>query len=83
MIGSQELLILLLILILIFGGRKLPGLARSLGRAKKEFEKGTTEDSARIRSIAANLGIPVEGKTDEELLREIEAKGRISIDSEP
>jgi sec-independent protein translocase protein TatA len=83
MIGSQELLILLLILFLIFGGKKLPELARSLGRAKKEFDEGATEDSARIRKIAHNLGIPTEGKTDEQLLREIEAMGRISIDSEP
>lgn len=83
MIGSQELLLLLLILFLIFGGKKLPELARSLGKAKKEFEKGKAEDSARIRKIARNLGIPTEGKTDEQLLREIEAMGRISIESEP
>ena len=83
MIGSQELVILLLILFLIFGGKKLPELARSLGRAKKEFEKGEEEDSIRIRRIARNLGISTEGKTDEQLLREIEALGKISIESEP
>jgi sec-independent protein translocase protein TatA len=83
MIGFQELFLLLLILLLIFGGRKLPELARSLGRAKKEFEEGAIEDSVRIRKIAQNLGIPTEGKTDEQLLREIEALGKISIESEP
>ena len=36
--GTQELLVILLIVLLLFGGKKLPELARSLGLAKKEFE---------------------------------------------
>lgn len=39
-LGPSELLIVLLILIVLFGGSKLPKLARSLGTARKEFEKG-------------------------------------------
>lgn len=42
-IGMQELLIILLILLLLFGASKLPELARSLGKAMKEFKKGTKE----------------------------------------
>jgi sec-independent protein translocase protein TatA len=41
--GSQELLIVLLIVVLIFGARKLPDLARSLGASAKEFRKGVEE----------------------------------------
>jgi len=37
---GQELLIILLIVLLIFGARKLPDLARSLGASAKEFRKG-------------------------------------------
>lgn len=40
-LGPTELLIVLAIVLLIFGGTKLPKLARSLGQAKKEFEDGT------------------------------------------
>lgn len=38
--GTQELIIVLLIALVIFGGSQLPKLARSLGQAKNEFQKG-------------------------------------------
>lgn len=42
-LGSSELLIVLAIALLIFGGAKLPKLARSLGQAQKEFKEGLSE----------------------------------------
>jgi sec-independent protein translocase protein TatA len=41
--GGAELLVILAIVLLFFGGTKLPGLARSLGQAQREFRKGTQE----------------------------------------
>jgi sec-independent protein translocase protein TatA len=38
-----EWLIILVVVLLIFGGRKLPELARSLGASAKEFRKGVQE----------------------------------------
>ncbi|MBV9953210.1 MAG: twin-arginine translocase TatA/TatE family subunit [Acidimicrobiia bacterium] len=38
--GAPELIIVLLIVLLLFGGAKLPKLARSLGEASREFKKG-------------------------------------------
>ncbi len=40
-LGAPELLIVLAIVVLLFGGAKLPHLARSLGQAQKEFRAGT------------------------------------------
>lgn len=42
-LGAPELLILLLIVLLLFGGAKLPKLARSLGQASKEFKDGIAD----------------------------------------
>ena len=45
-LGAPELIIVLLIVLLIFGGAKLPKLARSMGQASKEFKKGLNEGAA-------------------------------------
>ena len=42
-LGPTELLVILVIVLVLFGGAKLPKLARSLGQAKNEFEAGTKE----------------------------------------
>ncbi|HEX4978794.1 MAG TPA: twin-arginine translocase TatA/TatE family subunit [Acidimicrobiales bacterium] len=46
-LGAPELIIILLVVLLLFGGAKLPKLARSLGQAKNEFEAGTREGTAK------------------------------------
>jgi len=45
-IGLGELLIVLLIVLVLFGSRKLPDLARALGRSLSEFKKGREEGAA-------------------------------------
>jgi sec-independent protein translocase protein TatA len=44
---GPELLIVLAVVALLFGGTKLPGLARSLGSAKGEFERGLRDEPSR------------------------------------
>ena len=45
-VGGLELAILLIIILLFFGARRVPELARSLGRGKREFHKGVEEAEA-------------------------------------
>jgi sec-independent protein translocase protein TatA len=52
-IGWQELVIVAGIFLLLFGGQKLPGLMRNLGRSVNEFKAGIKEK-------------PVDGKIEEE-----------------
>jgi sec-independent protein translocase protein TatA len=45
-IGWPELLLILAVLLLLFGARKLPDMARSLGRSTKEFKAGMKDGAA-------------------------------------
>lgn len=42
-LGYQELLLILVIVLILFGAQRLPDLAKSLGSSVKEFKKGVTE----------------------------------------
>ncbi len=45
-LGYQELMIILIIVLLLFGAQKLPELARGLGKSVSEFKRGQQEDDA-------------------------------------
>jgi sec-independent protein translocase protein TatA len=45
-IGAPELIIVLVIALVVFGGSQLPKLARSMGQAQKEFKKGLNDGLA-------------------------------------
>jgi len=42
-IGPPEIILIVVAIVLLFGARKLPELARSLGRSSKEFKEGLRE----------------------------------------
>jgi sec-independent protein translocase protein TatA len=42
-LGYQELLLILVIVLILFGAQRLPDLAKSLGSSVKEFKKGINE----------------------------------------
>ena len=47
-IGGQELLLILVIVLLLFGAKELPELARGMGKGIKEFKKAQNEDEDEI-----------------------------------
>jgi sec-independent protein translocase protein TatA len=47
-IGGPEILIILVIVVLLFGSKKIPEMARSVGRASSEFKKGIQEGKASL-----------------------------------
>jgi sec-independent protein translocase protein TatA len=42
--GPTELIVILVILLVLFGGSKLPGLAKGLGQSIKEFKKASKDE---------------------------------------
>ena len=47
-LGTQELLIVGIVVLVMFGGSQIPKLARNLGRAQKELQKGLAEGQAEV-----------------------------------
>ena len=45
-IGSQEIIIIAIIILLLFGGRKIPELMRGLGSGIKEFKQASKDDKS-------------------------------------
>ena len=47
-VGATELIIVLAIILLFFGAKRIPELACSLGRSKREFREGTSAESGAL-----------------------------------
>jgi sec-independent protein translocase protein TatA len=90
LIGYEWLVVVGIILVIfLWGPKKLPELARSIGLAKKEFEKSTKEiasitnpttipttenEQDPLLAAAKSVGVTTEGKTKEQIAKEIADK---------
>jgi len=57
--GTPEIILIVLAIILLFGGKKIPELMRGLGKGVKEFKEGVTDDqknSAEEKKDSENDG---------------------------
>ena len=64
-LGSTEIIVILFIVLLLFGARKLPELARGLGKSVSEFKKGTAEAEKEIKdAIESEPEKPAEKKPE-------------------
>jgi sec-independent protein translocase protein TatA len=51
-LGGQELILILLIVLVLFGAKKLPELARGMGQAIKEFQKAKDEFTDELHTAS-------------------------------
>lgn len=65
-IGTQEMVLIVIVILLLFGGKKLPELARGLGRGIREFKDASDgikeEISNQINNFEKDLDVTVEDK---------------------
>ena len=55
MLGTQEILVIALIVLLLFGGKKIPELMKGLGKGVKSFKDGINEVEKDIKDVDATL----------------------------
>ena len=54
-LGPWEIGLIILVIIILFGGKKLPELARGLGLGLREFTKATREIKDEVKSVADDV----------------------------
>lgn len=90
MFGIEDIILILIVALLLFGPNKLPELARSLGKATGEFKKAQMQTETelnhmvkpledkdeKIHNLAVEMGLNVQNKSNEQLIEEIRSKIR-------
>ena len=65
-IGTNELLIILVVALLIFGPKNLPKLGKMFGKTMNKFKKGMEESDVEAETTTAKAETKTEKKDDEE-----------------
>jgi sec-independent protein translocase protein TatA len=63
--SMPELLIVLAIVVLLFGAKKIPDLAKGMGKGIKDFKKAIKEDEDDVKEVASKTADEVETKIEE------------------
>ena len=74
--GMEWIIILVVVVVLLFGAKKLPDLARSIGRARGEFERGKIDIDKELAQEKSAVAEPVD-----ELQKLIKAARELGIDT--
>ena len=87
-IGAPELFIVVLVVIIFFGSKKIPELMRGLGKGMREFKNATGEIQHEIRKSAQEIekdlsSSATSSKTKPDIKNKTQAPEKDSNDSEP
>ncbi len=62
--GSEWLIVIVIVVVLIFGAGKIPDLAKSLGRAQGEFQKAKVESELELKKLKEGSSSPQPSEHD-------------------
>ncbi len=55
MFGTWEIVAIVLVIVLLFGGKKIPELMKGLGKGVKSFKEGINEGEKEIKDVDTSL----------------------------
>jgi sec-independent protein translocase protein TatA len=79
--GGSEVILILFIILLLFGAKKLPELSRSLGKSLGEFKKGKEDLEKEIRDIQNDVHEEVAKTEDETEEHDVESEDQVKAPS--
>lgn len=71
MLGTQEIVLIFLAVIILFGASKIPELARSLGMATGEFKKAQQEAERELKDVEKSLREGGKKKEDSDKIKQM------------
>jgi len=65
-LGGMEILLIVLLILLLFGGKKIPELMKGMGKGVKSFKQGVAEAEAEIKKAQEEIDKPVNTESKKE-----------------
>lgn len=63
-LGFWEIFLIVLVIVLLFGGKKIPELMRGVGKGVKSFRQGMNEVEDELKEVTKDLGKESDKKAD-------------------
>ena len=68
-IGGQELIIILIVVLVLFGGKKIPELMRGLGKGVKEYKDAVGDVKDEVRKMTDDTPASESGEAEDKSIR--------------
>tara|TARA_B100001013_G_scaffold278850_1_gene178952 strand:- start:76 stop:261 length:186 start_codon:yes stop_codon:yes gene_type:complete len=60
MLGTTEIIVICIVILILFGGKKLPELARGLGKGLREFKNASRDIKQEVNNVVDDVDEPAD-----------------------